>query len=139
MSGFVSHYGTTSMLTSLLARDIAPILTSLWVAATRYVPVAGDSGADIVEPTAASYSRAAYSTGSAYWTIADSGVLVNAQNITFPTAVTDWANCQGWALCTTATEGMVIAGGRLRRPFLAAAGVQPVMPAGTLQLRVRVG
>lgn len=135
--GSISLYGRSGMLDSLLRPDRAPVLTGVWLALTTVVPTSADSGDTIVEPSASSYTRAAFGVGSSFWTAISPGVLSNARAVDWSSADDDWGQVTGWALCTESTSGMTLASGALRRAMTITQGMNPRVSPGSLMLSLQ--
>jgi len=105
--------GRSLLLQRLFTPDdpAAPALTSLWMALVNEPVQPSDDGSSISELAATSYTRVGIGALLEYWTLTAHGVLANATAIYWPAATTDWGRVTGWALCTSALAGEVIAGG----------------------------
>jgi hypothetical protein len=105
--------GRSMLLQTLLTPDdplVVPLGT-LWMALVDATVLPSDDGDSISELAATSYTRAPIGALVEYWTLTAHGVLSNATAIYWPAATTDWGSVTGWALCTAAQGGEVIAGG----------------------------
>lgn len=130
--GALTSYGKSLMINRVFRAEAAPSLDSLWVALTTSIPVVTDTGASIIEPAAASYSRSPYPLGAGYWTMNGAGQVANLQAISWLTPGDDWGEVIGWALCTESSSGMAVGYGRLQRPMTILAGSRPRMAVGML-------
>lgn len=90
--------------------EVEPLGT-LWLALVDAPIQPTDDGNSISELAATSYTRVGIGALLEYWTLTAHGVLSNATAVYWPAATTDWGRVSGWALCTEAQSGLVIAGG----------------------------
>lgn len=132
--GTLTTWGRSAMANSMLRPDAAPVIGTLWVALTVNVPTSTDTGASLSEPTAASYERIPYGTGSFFWSLPGPGQLVNAQGVDWRVPDDDWGQVTGWALCTESMSGMALACGPLLRTTTITAGMRLRMPPGSIRL-----
>lgn len=113
--------------------------------ATLYVGVSGTlpsmtagviSGA--TEPTNGAYARVAVTNNDTNFTVA-SRAVVNALDLTFPTATADWdAVATYWVVYDASTAGNIVAWGAATVAKTIYDGVTLVVPAGELSLTVNV-
>jgi hypothetical protein len=105
--------GRSRLLQRLFTPDdtTAPALGTLWMALVNGSVLPTDDGNSIPELAATSYTRVGIGALLEYWTLTAHGVLSNATAVYWPAATTDWGMVSGWALCTAAIGGEVIAGG----------------------------
>ena len=140
--GQFSQFAITQMLSSLLIPSQAVSLVpdsgtgSVYVALTSSVPLLGVSGDKLVEPTSSTYSRKEYGLDVNYWMLEGGRAISNKQDIVWDMPTEDWKMIRGWALCTAATAGIVVASGALSNPFFIKSGTQPIVPAGALRMRM---
>lgn len=136
MSG-MSIYGRSQLLYSLFARDQANYPPYLWLALSGIVPMAGDSGIHLDEPTDPAYGRIRTATTSAWWAPSGSGTLANAQVLSFASPTVDWGLIAGWALVDSASGGgNLYVVGELTTPARVVAGPDAavVIDIGALQI-----
>ena len=105
--------GRSMLLTTLLTPDDPDVVTlgTLWLALVNAPVKPTDDGDSIPELAATSYTRVGIGALEEYWTLTAHGVLSNATAVYWPAATSDWGRVSGWALCTLAQGGEVIAGG----------------------------
>ena len=120
--GVVSDFASRKMLQSLFMPDVHTYLASydgsawsgsVWIALTKTPPIIGTASGSLTEPVAASYTRKSYGIGSDYWQIVNHSSVSNKNTIYFSAPAEDWGIISGWALCTSASGGDVIAHGPL--------------------------
>lgn len=105
--------GRSMLLQNLLTPDdpgVVPLGT-LWMALVNAPVRPSDDGDSISELAATSYTRVGIGALMEYWALTAHGVLSNATAVYWPAATSDWGRVSGWALCTSALSGLVIAGG----------------------------
>ena len=104
--------GRSMLLKHLFTPDdpLVEPLGTLWLALTNAPLQVSDDGDSLSELVAASYTRVGIGALDEYWTLTSHGVLVNATSVYWPAASDEWGLITGWALCTEATSGLVIAG-----------------------------
>jgi hypothetical protein len=127
-----TRYGRQLLLTCTFLNATFP--STLYLALTTVVPTSSDDGALLVEPSAAEYDRVLFTGGLEEGT---PGELTNSAAHQFPTPVSDWGVLRGWAMCTTATAGLVVVGGPLRQPRRASAGQPLILGVDAIRLTVR--
>lgn len=105
--------GRSMLLQHLLTPDAddAEPLGALWLALVNSSVKPTDDGTSISELAATSYTRVGVGALADYWTLVGHGVIANATPVYWPAATSDWGRVIGWALCTDAQAGLVIAGG----------------------------
>lgn len=127
------------LLKHLLTPDDPAVepLGTLWLALTVAPLQASDDGDSLSELVAPSYTRVGIGALDEYWTLTSHGVLSNATPVYWPAASGEWGLVTGWALCTEATSGLVIAGS----PFMDAIhiGVQQVVALAPGMLVLEIG
>lgn len=140
--GQFSQFAITQMLSSLLMPSQAVSLASddgtgsVYIALTTSIPLLGAPGNKLVEPQSTTYARKEYGLGADYWVLEGGRAISNAKDIAWDTPTEDWKMVRGWAMCTAATAGIVIASGALSNPFFIKSGTQPVVPTGALRMRM---
>jgi hypothetical protein len=105
--------GRSMLLQTLLTPDDPEVepLGTLWMALVNSPVRPSDDGDSISELAATSYTRVGVGALMEYWTLTAHGVLSNATGVYWPAATSYWGHVSGWALCTSALSGLVIAGG----------------------------
>ena len=105
--------GRSMLLQTLLTPDDPDVVTlgTLWMALVNAPVLPTDDGDSLAELDATSYTRVGIGALMEYWTLTAHGVLSNATAVYWPAATSDWGRVSGWALCTSAQSGEVIAGG----------------------------
>lgn len=108
----------------------------LYIALLTRNPVFSDTGADLHEPTAASYQRLEVSNSSSNFSVATNGTVVNTQTFGFPTPPEDWGLVRGWALCDAATDGELLFSFKSSQQFIHE-GKRPLIVSGGMSMRIR--
>jgi len=91
-----------------------------------------DDGSGLAEPTGDAYARV--STLAANWSVASSGALDNANDITFPEATGSWGTITHFALFDAATGGNMLAHGALSASKAIGSGDTAKFAAGDLDV-----
>lgn len=115
--GTFSLYGRHWLVGGALTPEALPALSTVWFALTTTEPAESDDGADIDEPTIASYGRIQYPLNATAWTSSGYGTFLNTQEISWPDVSEPWPVIIGWAMLTAQTDGNTLAVGRLRVPL----------------------
>jgi hypothetical protein len=133
----LSIYGRAQMLNAVFRRDVFDDAADWWLALTTIVPMAGDTGAHLAEPTDVAYARQPYGNTAAYWDASGLGTIGNSQALTYPVPTVDWGVVNGWALVDSADgDGNLWLIGELVTPARVIAGPDAavVVEAYALQL-----
>lgn len=130
----ISMYLRSLMLRQFFQLSPTPPLAVVYFALTRSVPVANATGANLDEPEAGDYARAAYPVDIEHWEVTDYATAFNLEPIVFGQASADWGFCQGYAITTESTGGDTLAVGRLTTSAFISAGVIPAIGAGVAYL-----
>lgn len=101
------------LLQHLLTPDADGVepLGALWLALVNAPVQPTDDGTSISELAATSYTRTGLGALDEFWVLTSHGVMSNATAVYWAPASTTWGRVSGWALCTAAQDGLVIAGG----------------------------
>lgn len=134
MSGSVSMYLRSRLLSAYFQPDIDYSDDELWVALTTVLAPSNAVGTQLVEPAAASYGRAAAPLSSGIWQLSGYSEVFNAVEIDFPTPADgdDWGLVRGWALVSSQTGGMALAVGALPPTYVAAGQPVTIDPSGII-------
>jgi hypothetical protein len=92
----------------------------------------GDDGAGLNEPTGNGYARV--HTEPADWNVAASGLLDNANTITFNVATGNWGTLTHFALFDAASGGNMLAHGALTQAKIVSSGDTARCVAGDLEV-----
>lgn len=133
--GSFSLTGRSALLQCLLKPATRGPLEQTWFALVQQVPLIGDTGTQLAEPSFVDgyVRRPVPQTG---WVLADHGTLTLDTGVQWSTATGDWGVIRGWALCSAASAGDVIASGELSAQMRVAVGQQPSLPSGSVRLVV---
>jgi hypothetical protein len=105
------------ILNKLFRNDNIVFPTTLYIALSKTAP--NDSGGNITEPTASSYTRLAVSSDSINWTEATTGTLNNSVAFRFSEAEESWTTAASpithWAIYDAQTGGNMMFYGSLLR------------------------
>lgn len=93
---------------------------SLFVAVTRTVGLANDSGLNLTEPDASAYARSQVDLSSDWWALSGAGEMYNVADVDYgpPNVGEDWGYLTGWALLDAPDSGVVLAVGSLVQPLV---------------------
>lgn len=120
MAGTISLAFRNRLLQAYFTPDAFVGDESLFVAVTRTVALANDSGLNLTEPDAAAYARPQIDLTSNWWALSGAGEMYNTTDIDFapPDAGDDWGYLSGWALLDAPDSGVVLAVGSLIQPLV---------------------
>ena len=110
-----------------------PTYTFMVALTLNQSPVNADS-AQLSEPVGMGYARVALPFNTATWTPSGFSEVATNADITFAAATNYWGTLYGWALLTNEATPNTVAVGDLATPYRVTAGIQPVLPAGTLSI-----
>ena len=109
MPGF-SNATEAKILDHIVGKSQYAFPTNTYLALCTTAPSETDTGSTLAEPTGLTgYARKVLT--AADWNAASGGQIANAATITFATITAGTATILGWALCTAASGGDVIAYG----------------------------
>jgi hypothetical protein len=135
--GIVASLGRSVMLRSALWPDYEPPYTGLWACLVRGLPVDGENGDDLLEPSLAfSYSRQYVNIGTDWWVPRESNTLVYNASILWQQPTGPWGRIAGWALATEASGGELFAFGLADAGDVNALSTPPEMDPGTLAIQL---
>lgn len=135
--GMVATLGRQVMVRSALWPGYEPPYTQLWACLCRQMPVDGESGEDLVEPSSAfGYSRQYVAIGEGFWVPRDANALVYSAPILWPQPTGPWGRLAAWALTTEAGGGDLFAFGQADVGDVTAASTPPVIDEGTMVVRL---
>ena len=110
------------------------LISAVYVALCLRIPEINASGSSLPEPTSASYARAGYAIGGAYWGVTGYNEVYNTQTIYFPQAGNYWGLVVGYALCTASSGGDTLAVGALKTPLRVDLGATVGINSGGLAI-----
>lgn len=133
MAGRLTSWGAGELLRSFFSRTAGPP-TSFYLALIRTTPpTLYINGSEIDEPPAGGYARAEIVNDVGYWS--DNGqlnIVINSQDVVFPTATDDWGNIGYWALTNAPSEGNIYAVGDMEEVDSVIAGDVATVLAGDI-------
>lgn len=132
MSGSFTTYGRKLLIDGLFISPVS--IGTVHIALTFVIPGTTDDATRLIEPVGLNYARQAYSGG---WLAGTAGEAFNANQITWPLPSADWGVVRGWAMCSAATGGKVIASGSLRSPTPVKLGTQPQIDTRGIRVALR--
>jgi len=136
MPSTFTMYARRQLLKSMFTPDVFTPIDEVTVALCRNVPTANASADQLVEPSAESYARQTYPTGSLYWAPTNFGELYNTLTVTWPEiGAESWGFMRGWAVIDE-ESGQCLNVGTIMRPFPGTVGMVPKLEPGTLMLGI---
>ena len=116
----------------MLAKSTYTAPAGYYVALTKTLPTAADTGSTISETTYTNYARLL--THTADYTAITGQASSNVNPLSFAAPGTTGDTVNGWALCDAATGGNMLYYGPLAAVVIAASGTAPSIGAGGLTL-----
>ena len=137
MSGRLTIWGASQLLTSYFVKSAIPP-PSFYLALVRTItPTPYMSGSELDEPDNPEYARVQIDNTSVYWANTSSPQeIVNAEDVQFSTAVSDWGQIRYWALCDAVVDGNNFLVGELETPVQIMTGDQAVFHEGDLSVEL---
>jgi hypothetical protein len=135
--GMIAAMGRSVMLRSALWPDFEAPYTGLWAALALSIPVDGETGDDLVEPSSSQgYTRQYVPLGSENWVPRNETTLVYINSIVWPQPTGPWGRPVAWALLSNSTGGQLFAFGASDVGDVNAASTPPEIDAGGLVVRL---
>lgn len=134
MSGAFTTYGRKLLIEGLFVSP-AP-LGDVYIAMTFVIPGTTDDATRLVEPVGNNYARKAYGFANG-WQAGSAGEVFNTAPVTFGMPSADWGTIRGWAICSAAAAGKVIAAGPLRQPTPVRVGMLPEIATRGIRAALR--
>lgn len=139
-SGTFSNFAETTVLAHLTGQDNAAWanLAPTFLALTTVVPDSSKTGSTITEANYTGYAR--LSVAAASWAAAVSGgagaasSIANSATLTFAACTAGTSTVIGWALCTAATVGNVLAWGSATSTVISTTQTPATVASGALSL-----
>lgn len=139
-SGTFSNFAETTVLAHLTGQDNASWanLAPTFLALTTVVPDSSKTGSTITEAGYTGYAR--LSVAAASWAAAVSGgagaasSIANGSTLTFAACTAGTSTVIGWALCTAATVGNVLAWGSATSTVISTTQTPATVAIGALSL-----
>lgn len=136
MPSTLTMFGRRFLMRALLTPDTYVPITEVEIALTRSIPVANAAASQLLEPTALSYARQTYPTGSIYWAPTNFGELYNTTLITFDQIqAEEWGWIRGYAIIDP-TSQQCLDVGSLKVPFRGVIGMVPKLEPGSVMLGI---
>lgn len=135
--GMVASLGRQVMVRSALWPGYEPSYTQLWACLCLQVPVDGQSGGELVEPSSGfNYARQYVAIGESWWTQRDATTLVYNAPVQFPQPTGPWGRPAAWALATESGGGELFAFGVADCGDVLASSTAPEIDTGGLIVRL---
>lgn len=141
--GQMSEYFANEMLKLTFNRDTyTPVYNRFEVALVTQIPTLNSDLLDLVEPVGAGYARQYISFAASAWGLTGFREAYTLADVTFPVVATSgyWGVIEGYALITSHSTNTItkqlVAVGRFTDPLRATEGIQPQLPAGTIQFGI---
>jgi len=136
--GRVSDAFADMIVKALVTRDVSVLPSSYFFGLTLELP-SDDNGTGLVAPTPDEYLRVEVLADDTSWVSSGVGsrMMVNDVSISFPLALIDWGNVVGYTMYDSLVDGVFLGYGLLN-PYIITAGLRPVLPAGTVAIRLPV-
>lgn len=136
-NGMVATLGRAAMLRSALWPDYSLPYAGLWACLVRGLPVDGEDGSDLLEPSLAfSYSRQYVNLGTDWWVPREENTLVYSAPVLWQQPTGPWGRIVGWALTTESSGGELFAFGLADVGDVNALSTPPEMDPGALVVQL---
>jgi len=137
MTGRLTMWGAGQVLTNYFAMTTQPPTSFYLALVCQIAPTPYMDGSELDEPTADDYARIEVPNDLANWANDSQPQLVyNTLSVQFPTAASDWGQCNFWALCNAVVDGYPLLVGDLEVPIMVATGDQVVLDPGDLSVQL---